>query len=235
MLRSEMIEHIQADLKELLLAKSNKSNLDTFLQKKAASILDMIEGFGMLPPYNPIGSELPEGHISLCQWTPELTPQQAMDELVKETEELGLYEQNKTILGQGLLKGLKQELKYRDPLHIPYSSLEIKYGNYNIILNKSLIDKQNCWNNVEKIKAAHLEKANIYEEIEQSDNIDYVRKVCIKKLTKIEFKLQKLWGFEKDARFHRFWETPKCQCPVLDNSDSYPYRTIINSDCPLHG
>lgn len=55
-------------------------------------------------------------------------------------------------------------------------------------------------------------------------------------LTAIEFKLQELWGFDKDIKFHRFWLAPKCTCAIVDNEDAYPSGYYyINADCPLHG
>lgn len=54
--------------------------------------------------------------------------------------------------------------------------------------------------------------------------------------TQIEFELQELWGFEKNANFHIFWDRPRCICPTMDNHDRYPYGNyVINSICPLHG
>lgn len=34
-------------------------------------VLELCEELGMLPPYNPVGSEPLEGHIMYCQWEPE--------------------------------------------------------------------------------------------------------------------------------------------------------------------
>lgn len=51
-----------------------------------------------------------------------------------------------------------------------------------------------------------------------------------------ERELQKLWGFEQDDRFIRFWYFPACSCPQMDNNDSYPSGYyVINGDCVIHG
>jgi hypothetical protein len=51
-----------------------------------------------------------------------------------------------------------------------------------------------------------------------------------------EFKLQELWGFDRNANFHRFWEFPHCTCPNMDNNDRLgsSYH-VIDMSCPVHG
>ena len=58
----------------------------------------------------------------------------------------------------------------------------------------------------------------------------------LEKWTENEYKLQDLWGFDRDSRYHKFWEIPSCQCPKMDNDDAYPtgYYTISGA-CKLHG
>ena len=51
MKRSEMIEHIAQELIDIAVdEKSHKTAYQGYFQRKAADLLDMIEGFGMLPP-----------------------------------------------------------------------------------------------------------------------------------------------------------------------------------------
>lgn len=49
--------------------------LDNYDQERARldaeELLTLLESLGMLPPYNPIGSEALEGHIMYCNWEPE--------------------------------------------------------------------------------------------------------------------------------------------------------------------
>ena len=62
------------------------------------------------------------------------------------------------------------------------------------------------------------------------------RALYLKAWTSNEYLLQTLWGFSKDAAYHRFWDAEGCTCPKLDNDDAYPTGYyIINQDCPLHG
>lgn len=124
---------------------------------------------------------------------------------------------------------------YNDPLHVSWDTLTVYY-NYipQFILNKRLLDQQNAWDNLEDIKEAHVLKLIIYDVIRDTEDAAMLKSLAVD-LTLVEFELQRLWGFTSDANFHRFWETPKCQCPVLDNEDLYPHRSIINTHCPLHG
>lgn len=54
-------------------------------------------------------------------------------------------------------------------------------------------------------------------------------------IVELDFQLQDVWKFGRDAKFHRHWETPHCTCPKLDNRDSYPYQQYVAMDCPIHG
>lgn len=52
---------------------------------------------------------------------------------------------------------------------------------------------------------------------------------------KREFKLQELWGFDKNANFHKEWELPHCACPKIDNEDFYGNNMrYISENCPYH-
>ena len=50
-----------------------------------------------------------------------------------------------------------------------------------------------------------------------------------------EYRLQDLWGFQRNSAYHRFWEMEGCSCPKMDNEDGYPFRFVKNSGCPIHG
>lgn len=48
--------------------------------------------------------------------------------------------------------------------------------------------------------------------------------------------LQKLWNFEENDNFIKFWTFPACSCPCMDNNDNYPtgyYYKVQN--CMIHG
>jgi hypothetical protein len=125
---------------------------------------------------------------------------------------------------------------YHDPLHIGWDQLTVEYNGQEIfILNKLLLDQQNAWTNLEDIKETHWLKLMFYEMIMETDNRTELAELA-KDIQSCEFELQRLWGFSEDARFHRFWETPKCECPRLDNEERYGTSYLItNQSCPLHG
>ena len=128
-------------------------------------------------------------------------------------------------------------MSYRDPVHILHEEITVKYpdGKYAYMLNKRLLDQRNCWNNIKDLVRLHELKLYIHGLIKEETNSFTLRKYT-EDLTLIEFELQKLWGFSEDKKFHRFWDTPKCDCPKLDNEDNYPYgHYLINFSCPLHG
>lgn len=105
---------------------------------------------------------------------------------------------------------------------------------YCIFINDHLLTRQNAWSNLEEIKNVHQFKLAIYSAIRDETN-PKVLKSYVEDLTLCEFELQKLWKFKKDINYHKFWMTPKCQCPDMDNNDIYPLGNyIINSNCPLH-
>lgn len=108
-------------------------------------------------------------------------------------------------------------------------------GKPKVKINSRLLDKQKCWDNLEEIKELHVQKFCINDLILNTDNKIELKELC-KNITECEFKLQELWGFPKDKNFHRFWETPKCTCPKMDNEDAYPTGYYaINMQCILHG
>ena len=88
------------------------------------------------------------------------------------------------------------------------------------------------YKNLSSLKKCLLEKLKIYDIIENSDdNLSQY----YKKLTDIEYNMQLLYGEEENISSHRFWETPKCICPQIDNLEIYPSKEpIFDEDCPIH-
>lgn len=108
-------------------------------------------------------------------------------------------------------------------------------GKVSHYVNQFLLLKQKAEHNLEKIIALHVTRLDIEEAIKATDDQTLLRGY-VKDLTLCEFELQKLWNFPEDARFHRFWLTPKCLCPKMDNEENYGTgRVVIRQDCPLHG
>lgn len=83
------------------------------------------------------------------------------------------------------------------------------------------------------LKNCLLEKLKIYSEIEKTNKKDLTS--FDNRLTNVEFNLQILYGVDEDINFHRFWETPKCTCPKIDNTLKYPFGDYeIDANCPIH-
>lgn len=128
---------------------------------------------------------------------------------------------------------------YNDPLHIPSAELVVEYkGKPLFMLNKRLLDRQNCWTNLDKIKEKHIERLDLedhmFAAVNENDRGLLALYDALYDL--IEYELQELWKFTQDGNFHRFWERPGCGCPRLDNNDRYPTGFYVRSlICPLHG
>jgi hypothetical protein len=87
--------------------------------------------------------------------------------------------------------------------------------------------------NIDKLKNCLVEKLKIFYDI-----LKYKRDLnkYYKKLTDLEYNLQLLYEEEEDISYHRFWETPKCTCPKIDNIEMYPSKhPIFDNKCPIHG
>ena len=104
-----------------------------------------------------------------------------------------------------------------------------------IIINQHLLNKQDCWNDLETIKELHLKKLKILNVMEHSEDASLLCRHAAN-VTEIEFKLQEALKFGRNVNMHRFWLLPKCSCPKMDNEDMYGTRyTVINCSCVLHG
>ena len=123
-----------------------------------------------------------------------------------------------------------------DHLHFSDQDLMVKYKDKEMhVMNKGLLDSQNCWGNLKKIKELHIKRYELYDKI--NSEVDSKKLEMLgKDSTELEFQLQELWNFKRDINFHRFWDLPKCRCPKLDNDDTYPFGFyVVSGDCPLHG
>lgn len=125
---------------------------------------------------------------------------------------------------------------YKDPLHVNSAELVVSYlGIDRFILNKRLMDQQNCWENLDKIKKLHVLRLQIEDQmVNDADpvQLDFL----VSEWTQNQFDLQEAWKFPLDAKFHRFWDIPACRCAKLDNNDAYPTGYYsISGGCKLHG
>lgn len=76
----------------------------------------------------------------------------------------------------------------------------------------------------------------LYDMIKKPFDFAGTPEEAVKEVEKIEFELQRLWGFNQDPMMHRHWHKLNgCACGSLDNTESLGHRRIINGDCPYHG
>lgn len=128
---------------------------------------------------------------------------------------------------------------YKDKLHIPSANLVVNdiEGRPLFMLNKALMDKQNCWHNLELIKKLHTER--LWIELRMTgltlDSTALEQLTLLKEWEENQYLLQDAWGFPRDSRFHPFYLIPSCLCPKLDNSEYIPKgRYYISNTCPIH-
>jgi hypothetical protein len=145
---------------------------------------------------------------------------------------MGGYMSKKVRIADKLLESLKQAVEDNNE----NKDVTIYFNDKpHSVLNRNLLTRQNAWGNLDAIKAEHVIKLNIYEAIKKEED-KAALKCYSQNLTDLEFRLQALWGFSINAKFHRFWWTPKCLCAKIDNEDAYPTGYYsISSNCPLHG
>lgn len=114
----------------------------------------------------------------------------------------------------------------------------VRGDNHEIIcsLNERLIKSKNISDeSLELIKKLHLEKHYVMLNMDEDISKNMLQ-IYAREITEIEYSLQEAWGFPRDAKFHRFWELPNCQCPKLDNEERYGTDYYItSSNCPIHG
>jgi hypothetical protein len=113
--------------------------------------------------------------------------------------------------------------------------LKVKYKDRSTAINKELLDTQKCWHNLDKIKSLHKKRLELEEKMSNETDSGLLRQYD-SDYSFLEFDLQDAWLFPRDARYHRFWNRPKCTCAKMDNDDRYPTGFyVISKSCMLHG
>jgi len=108
--------------------------------------------------------------------------------------------------------------------------------NGNIVtLNEKLIAKQDLDGEaVAEVLGLHARKMAVMAGMEEAE--DTSLEAYAREITRIEFALQRAWGFSQNEDYHRFWLVPRCKCPHMDNEDMYGTKySIKRKDCPVHG
>ena len=119
-----------------------------------------------------------------------------------------------------------------DDLHVPHADLVVWHdGKEHMMLNKGLLDQQNCWENLKTIKLLHGLRLMLedYMAVEATPE-------GLGEWTDIQFLLQEAWKFPANAKYHRFWDMKGCTCPKLDNTNAWPTGHYVKKqECPIHG
>ena len=103
-------------------------------------------------------------------------------------------------------------------------------------LNSNLLDRQDCWDNVDKLIQTHKEKLDIFQRMKdaRAEDTPYL-KALAEQVKNKEFELQGLWGFPKDPMFHDWFQVPHCTCPYHDNMERKGTKYgVVSGDCPIH-
>lgn len=107
------------------------------------------------------------------------------------------------------------------------------------MINLELAQKQNLSEDeVFKIEQLHYSRRLLHDAITQalSAGNKAVARAIAKALPEIELELQKLWKFEQNINYYKFWHVSGCQCPKWDNDDAFPSGYYVrNLSCPVHG
>jgi len=131
-------------------------------------------------------------------------------------------------------------MNHEDPKDYP--NLTVTRKGKSITISSRLLDKQNAWGNLDRLKEIHLMRLSKIDEMEQVASAAPLEtraellQILSKIITELDFKLQEAWGFDRNARMHRFWELPGCSCPQMDNEERLGTGFhIIDGLCPIHG
>ena len=109
-------------------------------------------------------------------------------------------------------------------------------GEYITSLNGTLARKQGITaEDIELLKDTHVMRRIIFNCMEQTDDPSQLKRLA-KMFEDLEFLQQELWKFGADKRFHRWFEVPKCSCPILDNLDCLGSEVdVVDVACKVHG
>lgn len=118
-----------------------------------------------------------------------------------------------------------------------YRKLKVEFpdGTSTVLSEKLILKNTVSDENIELLRHSHIYKWQLYKEMEEASTPSELQ-VLAKKVEALEFYQQELWGFPKNASFHKFWLMPQCDCPAMDNSDLYGTgHRVYAEHCPIHG
>jgi len=90
------------------------------------------------------------------------------------------------------------------------------------MINKKLAKKQKLSpETIGEILLLHDKRDEIEAGMKEMDPVKHkaILKIMFLNWRANEYKLQELWGFEKNANYHQDYLLPHCTCPKMDNQD----------------
>lgn len=129
--------------------------------------------------------------------------------------------------------------------------MAVKYtGAYNLegplILNEKLLQKMRVVDR-EQIYSLHDTKRRVFKQMIATPVTNRHRLwEKAKQVTEIEYLLQSAWGWDKDSRYHAFWDLPHCICQRGSDYNNSRYAALLRghiktprytmrTDCVIHG
>jgi len=152
-----------------------------------------------------------------------LDKKERFEELEKCIEEENINADEYKELKSSTLNDLIEKYEKEDKYLVKYKDFRDRVDESRIKNNENLSKLKDCLKN----------KMIIYDDI---NNCEGSLKKYYKKLTNIEFNMQSLYGEDEDILYHKFWQTPKCTCPKINNIEIYPSKNcLVDDNCPIHG
>ena len=152
-----------------------------------------------------------------------LDKKERFEELEKCIEDEDINPEEYKELKSSTLNDLIDKYEKEDKYLVKYKEFRSRVDENRIQINE----------NLSKLKDCLLNKLKIYDDIY---NCEGSIKKYYNKLTNIEFNMQTLYGEDEDILFHKFWQTPRCTCPKINNIEIYPSKKcLIDDNCPIHG
>lgn len=102
-------------------------------------------------------------------------------------------------------------------------------------LNQRLAERQNVSDKqLEALQLSHQLRWMLFETAKQQTDPLKLR-LLANVFESLESEQQKLWNFDVNKDFHRFFDFPGCTCPKMDNAERIgtPYH-IYSANCPIH-
>jgi hypothetical protein len=122
-----------------------------------------------------------------------------------------------------------------DPPVEKTTALSVEYQGQMIYLNSSLVKEQKLsQQKITKLLKLHFLQAAAKDLMDHVENVKMLPKLAAV-IEDLNFQMQELWGFNRDADFHHWYEVPRCTCPKMDNKDRFgTNQRIYSSECPVH-